>query len=510
MAIKQRISPWTLFEKSLEKYPGNPCLFFNEDTYTYEQAADQIMYLEKILAAFDFMIGGIYLPNSPEFIFSFLSLNRLGKISVPLSYQLIKKSLSDVIQYADIEILITDPPGLKKLEDSGQDTSLKAVILCDEGKYTPIPFNAPVNGPVKKAVSLPEDTFGICFTSGTTQLPKGVIIPNASIAGNALAVSHVLNFKSHDRFLIPRPMSQAGPIAGDILMTLSAGGSIVILKDLFHPAIFFKTIQNSKVSTSLLINTMLNLLLRYPRREMYDTTSLKRLIFGGMAADGQIVKQALAAFPGVAVYSTYGMTEACTRVSFMERRGLELYPESIGKPIQGCRITIRDNTGAEVPVNTSGNVFIESDYLMAGYYKHESLSEQSLTDYGYKSGDRGYYNEEGVYFICGRNDSVIIQAGNNIYPPEIEGIIRTHKAVADTAVAGIPDALLGQKAVAFVVLRKTAELSAPDFFKWCHENLEHKKLPREVIFLEDIPRTESGKHDYKALTALYSTIKPAG
>ena len=497
--MNQILSPWNLFAESLKKYPERPCIFYGNEQYTYSNTNDKIDDFLQLLMNCNFNTAGIYLGNIPEYIFTLLALNRANKISVFISSQHKGASLLNALCYADIEILITDMSGYKNYLEIQEQHKLKCIILCRDNTFELIRLN----DNIEKSSLNGKNIFGICFTSGTTDKPKGVMIPNKSIAGNARAMAALLSFQPEDRFLLCRPLSQAGPLAGDLLMSLSRGASVVILKDIFHPAIFLKAVQDFKVTSVMVVNTMLNLILDYPRKSEYDIHTLKYFLFGGMVASPPIIRKAITEFPEIEFINIYGITENCTRVAAMRGEGLKRFPNSIGKTINGCIINIMDNKGNHLPDGQVGNIYIDSDYLMAGYYKYEKLNAQIFTPYGFKTGDIGYRDKEGNYFILSRNDGVIIQGGNNIYPSEIEGVLKLHPDVLDVAVIGIPDETLGQRIIAFISLKKAKELSKNEIFIWCRKNLEDKKLPKEVFFIHDIPKNISGKHSIKQLEELY-------
>ncbi len=486
---KQVTSPWAILETGYLKYPARPLVTHNQIQLTYRQVYQQARDLSESIKQFDNKIYGIYLPNSIEFLTFLFALNKESKIIVPLSYQLKGESLYERVKYADIGFIVTDESGYHELLRLKDRLDFGVILILKNGEYRIFEPKSKLN----QNFNLPDDIFGICFTSGSTSRPKGVMISNQAISGNAAAVARFLKMEPLDIFMVTRSFAQAGPIAGDILMTISAGGSIIISNDLFHPAIFLKTIQTYQVTTTLLINTMLAMVVNYPQLLNYDLSSLQRIIFGGMVVSQNMAIIAVSKMPWVKFHCTYGMTETSTRISFSEPDDILKYPGSSGRTIKGCEVKIYREDGTEAAAHEVGEIHVTSDYVKKGYYKHEQLTRATLTPKGLRTGDIGYKDENGLLYVSGRSDDLIIQGGNNVFPIEIEEILLRNPQIKEAVILGIDDRILGQKIVALVSVTGGSALSTHDIYKWCRSNLEDRKMPKEIYILEQIPKTDLGK-----------------
>lgn len=482
-------SPFRIFETNCSQYPDRPMIIHNHTQLTFREIDREIRRIGDYIREFDFRIYGLYLPNSIDFISFLLALNKDGKIVVPLSYQLKGESLFERLNYADVEAVITDTDGYEELLKLKERLNTHVILPKGQDGYELHQFGLKP----KPTTGIGDDVFGICFTSGSTSRPKGVLINNGAIAGNAAAVADFLLMEHHDVFLVTRSFAQAGPIAGDILMTISHGGCIAIASDLFHPSVFLKTVQLYKVTTTLLINTMLAMVLDSSQLGNYNLSSLKRVIFGGMVVSRNMVHQAVQKMPDVDFYCTYGLTEASTRVCFTTPNDIIQYPGSSGKPIRGCQVKIYKENGMEAKVNETGEIYVDSDYVMDGYYKYPELTEGSLTPKGLRTKDIGYRNENGLLYVCGRSDDLIIQGGNNVFPIEIEEVLLRNPYIKEAAVLGVEDPILGQKIVALVSLNEGGDIDAQEVHRWCRANLEERKVPKETHIWDQIPKTEQGK-----------------
>ncbi|MDF2986923.1 MAG: acyl-CoA synthetase (AMP-forming)/AMP-acid ligase [Eubacterium sp.] len=506
---KSENSPWNLFEESLHKYKSNVMLIHNQKEFTYSQIYNKVLHFSQIIDKLDFTVAGIYLPNGPEFIYCMLSLNRERKPVVYLSYQFKGEVLAEMINYSDIEVLVTDEQGYREIEKCMDKVQLNCLLVY---KATGFFEHVPVRNKIRKELKgFNSNTFGVCFTSGSTARPKGILLSNRAITGNAIAVAEFLDFKSHDRTLVPRSFAQASPISGDILMAVSKGGSIIILNDLFHPAIFLKAVQDYKATTVFMIRTMLSQILDYPQLATFDLSSLKKILLGGMINPNRIFQEAENKLKGISLFNAYGISEASARVSFAEQSDLKRFPGTIGKPMKGCDIKIYREDGTEAAAGEIGELYVISDYVMDGYYKSESMTKEALTPMGLRTRDTGYRDENNLFYVIGRSDDLIIQGGNKVYPIDVEEVLLKHPAVAEVAVLGIPDDKLGKRIVALLSLKYGCNAEIQELYRFCRQNLEDKKVPKEIHIVNKIPRNSIGKISKTELQGYYqSQLLPTG
>ncbi|AEY64962.1 class I adenylate-forming enzyme family protein [Clostridium sp. BNL1100] len=497
-------SPWNLFNESCEKYRDNILLIYNDNKFTYGQIYQKVLDFCTIIEGWDFKIGGIYLPNCTEFITSMLGLNRQKKVFVSLSYQFKGDTLTDLINYTDVELLITDPKGYNSIQDGIEKMNIRIVLVLQEnGTFEKHEFKKDK----RELTDVKEDTFGICFTSGSTSRPKGIVLSNHAIVGNALAVAEHLGFTSDERTILPRSLAQASPISGDVLMAISRGGGIILLNNVFHPAIFLKAVQEYKATNFYIVRTMLLQILEYSQLKNYDISSVKRVLIGGMVNPMTIYRRAAEAFPGARVFNAYGTSEASARVTFGEHEDVTTLPCVIGKPMRGCGVKIYREDGSEAQVGEIGELYITSDYMMDGYYNSPELTTEVLGEKGFRVRDLGYKDEEGRFFVLSRNDDMIMQGGSRAYPIDIEEVMLKNPVIKESAVIGVDDEKLGQKIVAMVVLKEGCHAEVKDIYKWCNIQLEDRKVPKEIYIISEIPRNAIGKISKKDVKELYQSLK---
>lgn len=501
---KNEYSPWRLFLESNEMYSENTAVIYNDKEYSYAQICNQALEFCTLTEGYDFTIAGVFLPNCTEFITCMLALNKQKKIFVSLSYQFKSDTLIELINYTDVELLITDVKGYDIVRDSIERLNIRIIFVLQEtGKFQIIEC---VNKKKRELRGIDENTFGICFTSGSTSTPKGIVLSNYAITGNALAVAEHLGFTSDERTILPRSLAQASPISGDVLMAFSRGGGLILLNNVFHPAIFLKAIEKHRATNFYIVRTMLLQVLEYPRLDQYDLSSVKRILIGGMINPVHIYKETVRRFPWVTVYNAYGSSEVSARVTFGEHSDVTTLPCVIGKPMRGCQIKIRREDGSEADQGEIGELYIQSDYEMDGYYKSESLTQEALSDKGFRVRDIGYQDEEGRYYVLSRNDDMIMQGGSRAYPIDIEEVLLKNPTVKEAAVIGVEDERLGQKIVAFVCIKSGFKVEVKDLYKWCMTNLEDRKVPKEIHIVNHIPRNVIGKISKSDIRAMYEKI----
>lgn len=493
---KYKATPWTVFSKIAQKYSHRVSIIDKGNILTYQDMLDKINDFSSFISKLDFSICGVFLPNSHMFISSMLALSKLNKVFVPLSFQLKGESLLERVNFSDMEVIITDNNGFKEIEAVRNFINIKYVIVIGEfGENVIHEFQCKFRIIDQKL----EDVFGIFFTSGSTSKPKGVVISNKAIVGNVDATAEYLDFECTDRYLISRPFPQAGPISGEILMTFSRGAELVILNDLFYPAIVLKAIQEYKITTTTLVSTMLNQLLNYPQLNKFDISSLKRIVLAGMATPISVIEKTLLKIPEASLYNAYGMTENSVRIAFLGPNEIINHPKSVGKPLRGCSVKIFNKNGKEAEANEKGEIYVVSDYMANGYYKELQLTRDTMTSRGLRTRDMGYKDEDGLLYIVGRSDDLIIQGGNNVYPTEIQEVLLRNSNIKEAEVFGIDDEKLGSKIVTMICVREGCTITSQEVYKWCRLNLEDKKIPKEIYIVGKIPKSDTGKVSKRAL-----------
>jgi long-chain acyl-CoA synthetase len=270
----------------------------------------------------------------------------------------------------------------------------------------------------------------------------------------------------------------------------------------FDPEDVLKAIQGFRVTNSVLVPTMINMLISHPALKQYDVSSLQQVLYGASPIAPDLLKRAMQALSRCRFYQGYGMTEAAPLLTVLGAEDHEAALQnpnckhllaSAGKPLLGVRVRVVDENDRDVPVGGVGEIIAAGPNIMRGYWQKPEQSEKSLRGGWYHSKDMGRFDEEGYLYIVDRKDDMIVTGGENVYSTEVEAVLYEHPAVQEAAVVGVPDEKWGEAIKAIVVLRPGAKATETDILEHCKKNLSTYKVPRSVDFLLELPKSGTGK-----------------
>jgi fatty-acyl-CoA synthase len=328
----------------------------------------------------------------------------------------------------------------------------------------------------------------VILTSGTTGTPKGA--PRREPHSLAL-VGGVLSrvpFRAGGMTELCVPMFHAFGLA-NLLLALALGSTIVVRRR-FDPQVTLDSLVQHRATALIVVPVMLQRLLEPGDQALAgrDTSALKVIFVGGSQLGAELCNRAMAAF-GPVVYNLYGSTEIAY-ATIATPEDLVDEPGSVGKVVRGSIVKLLDDRGHEVPTGTTGRIFVGNSSQFEGYTGGETKQQ---IDGLMSSGDVGHFDEQGRLFIDGRDDDMIVSGGENVFPSEIEELLAGHQAIEEVSAIGVRDEQFGQRLRAFVVLRRGAELSEDEVKDYVRVNLARYKAPRDVVFIDELPRNATGK-----------------
>lgn len=332
----------------------------------------------------------------------------------------------------------------------------------------------------------------VVLTSGTSGSPKGALRPTPRGFGTVAAMLSRMPLRMNERMLIAAPMFHSWGLAA--LQISTPLRATVVLQDRFDPEECLRAIQTHRCTSLIAVPIMLQRILDLPEsvRSRYDTSSLKVVACSGSALTGSTVSRFMDAF-GDVLYNFYGSTEV-SWATIATPQDLRAAPTTAGRPPLGTTIAVLDADGAVVPTGTLGRIFVGNDMLFDGYTNAEPPSTASARGAALMdTGDLGYIDCNGRLFVCGRDDEMIISGGENVFPGPVEDAIANLPQVGEVAVVGVPDNEYGQRLAAFVVGRGAAGLDADMVRAYIRNRLSRFSVPRDITFLEELPRTATGK-----------------
>ena len=328
----------------------------------------------------------------------------------------------------------------------------------------------------------------IMCTSGTTGVPKGAMLTETNVLTNVSDIALYFGMSDSDTILIARPLYHCAVLTGEFLVALTKGVKIRFYSGEFNPMHVLKMLREYQITVFCGTPTLLSMMARLKRRQEKDY--LKYICVSGECMGLEVGKQIAKAFNQAEIYHIYGLTEACPRVSYLPPHMFEKYPDYVGVPLRSVSLKIISDEGKPVQVNEVGMLWIKGDNVMAGYYNNPQKTSEAMKDGWLCTGDLAMFNEEGLLKIKGRSDDLIIKAGMNIYPQEIENVLKQDSRVREVLAYGYNDERHGTQ----IALDITGEfLDAAEAKALCKRCLPGYQMPNRINLLKEVPKNGSGK-----------------
>jgi long-chain acyl-CoA synthetase len=335
-----------------------------------------------------------------------------------------------------------------------------------------------------------QDLVGLFYTSGTTGGPKGVMLTHRNLWSNLLH-SMLANIRKAV-WLHSAPMFHLADL-GAVYTITSTGGTHCFLPT-FDPEECMRLIERYRVTDTVLVPTMLNMVIHSPSFSKYDLSSLVTFLYGASPMPIPLISTAMAKLPATHFRQGYGLTEASpllTVLDYEDHSGAAV--TSAGKPVFGTEVRVVDDADRDVPVGQSGEIVARGANIMKGYWNRPEITAEVLRGNWLHTGDMGKFDENGFLYILDRKKDMIKPGGENVYTPEVESMVAAHPAVLEVAVIGVADVKWGEAIRAVVARRPGAELSEEDLIAWCRERMTHFKCPSSVVFVDALPKGGTGK-----------------
>jgi fatty-acyl-CoA synthase len=513
--------------------------------YTFGDIDKKADLLAKGLLAMGLKKGdhiGIWAHNVPDWGVIFYAASRVGIITVPINVNCKHREIAYILAHADInalffvdsyrntnlaEILYQVIPELKNSSagnlKSTQFPRLTTIASIGsqthEGMYTVEDIvrmgTASDDTALKKAEAsvTNTDTVVIMYTSGTTGFPKGAMLSHKSMLNSAYYVFRKELMPDESAIVLNTlPDFYISSFSEVILGALLFGYKVVEF-ELFDPALCLELIQKEKCSWIFGVPSVFMALMGNPRYGEFDLQSLRHVCIGGTNCPAELLKTILVKMKLKSLYHGYGLTETSPFISsILISDPSDPLIGSIGFPLPGMEVSIRDTGNKECPVNKEGEICARGFGIMQGYYKMEEATKEVIDAEGWlHTGDLGHVIADGCLIIGGRLKELIIRGGENIYPKEVENLLLTMPAVHDAQVAGIPSEKYGEEVAAFVILKPGQTASEKDIIDFCGERISYFKTPSYVFFVESFPLSGNGKVQKFMLSKMgMETLKEKG
>jgi long-chain acyl-CoA synthetase len=482
-----------LLQRRVNATPDKLFLFSEADKgqLTYKEFETAVMRTAGMLAANGVQKGDVVsllLPNSIEYVIAYFACWQLGALAGPINSLLKSQEIAYVISNSEAKALLVNSEFLPTIEPVRNELpSLQAIIRFDNvAEATGITDTRPVTEiePDHEAI--------IIYTSGTTGKPKGCLLTHGNVIANARQISSWLGFTEKDRLLTMMPLFHMNAVSVTTMSALYAGGSTVVSPK-FSASRFWQIISDYEITSFGSVATMLSMLLStYPDGVPagLKTDQLRFAMCGSAPVPAEVLRRFEETF-NCLVIEGYGLSESTCRSTFNppdQRRR----PGSCGLPI-GNDMSVVDEEDREVPCGELGEIVLRGENILKGYYKNDAANTSAFRHGWFHTGDIGYRDADGFYYIVDRKSDMIIRGGENIYPREIDEVLYKHPDIAAAAAVGVPDNLYGEEVAAVVVLKPGAKTSEQDVIDYCKARLADFKCPKTVHFVDDIPKGPTGK-----------------
>lgn len=442
---------------------------------------------------------GLYCPNGAAFVTAYLGILKAGACVVPINLLLNPLEIGFILRDAGVKGLFYDR-GLAESAGRALDEAPGAVIRVGIGPRAEVGAGVldleamAASGLVPPSLSgqvSGDDLAAILYTSGTTGRPKGAMLSHRNLGSNAASVMQALALEpGRDRILVVLPMFHAFAATVGMLVPLLHGLSLVPVVR-FDPRQVSAAIAEHGATIFLGVPSMYALLLRLDDAAVAQWRGVRLCVCGG-AALPQAVMAAFEARFATAVLEGDGPTE-CSPVTCVNPVAGPRKPGSVGPPIPGVEMRIADDEGRTLPDGEHGEVCVRGPNVMRGYWGLPGETAASFFDDWFRTGDLGWRDADGYFYLVDRIKDLIITNGMNVYPRVIEEALYQHPDVAEAAVVAEPNALHGELPVAYVVAKPGADLGATDLREWCRDRLGRHEIPRRIWLREALPKNAAGK-----------------
>jgi acyl-CoA synthetase (AMP-forming)/AMP-acid ligase II len=478
--------------------PAKPLCIYQGEAVTYGDMAARSAALAAGLRECGVRAGdvvGLLSYNCPEFLETIFAANHLGAIAMPINWRLAAPEVRYILEHSEARALVVDG----SLVDVGNEAT-KAnegiVRVCispaaPDG-WAPLAELRRAKGGEERASAAGDEVHRLMYTSGTTGRPKGVMITHANLAWKNMAHLVEFGFTSADLGLACGPLYHVGAL--DLTTTtLIAAGATTILHRVFDAAAVVDEIERSHVSTVWLAPAMVNAIMALPDVERRDLSSVRVIINGGEKMPIPLIERLQRTFPSAWFADAYGLTETVSGDTFLDRDSIVSKLGSVGRPCLYLELDVWDEHGTSQPPGERGEVVLRGPKVFKGYWRDPDATATAFAGGWFHTGDVGVRDDDGYLYIVDRVKDMIVSGGENIAGSEIERVLYEHAAVLEAAVVGRPDDRWGEVPIAFVALRTDDAVTADELLEHCRSQLARFKVPKDIVFIDALPRNPSGK-----------------
>jgi long-chain acyl-CoA synthetase len=497
-------------KRAVSLFPNRTATIFNTRRQTYRELSARTHAFASALQNLGVKRGdrvAIYMLNCPQFLEAVYACFEIGAVIVPLNTRLAPDELVFIINDAECMAFICDQPLLSHAVAFKQRIEGIQIFIAigsadgfeDYESLMAKNLNNPTSLKIDSSAS-EEELVGLFYTSGTTGLPKGVMLSHRNLWMNAMHTLAIRAPEPNAIFLHAAPMFHLATFPAIINNTVIGGSHAILQK--FDLKVLMEIIERDRVTSVMLVPTMINFLINHPDIGKYDLSSLRRITYGASPMPVELLKRAMRALPGVEFFQSYGQSEASPLLTALTPEDhITEGPEEVtrrlascGRPVIGVEVEVVDDKDRPVKPGEIGEITARGPNVMMGYWKRPDETEQTLRGGWLHTGDMAMIDEDGYIYLVDRKKHMIITGGENVYSTEVENVIYGHPAIREAAVIGVPDDKWGEAVKAIVTLKSGGNLSQGELIEFCAAKLADYKIPKSVEIREgELPKSGTGK-----------------
>jgi acyl-CoA synthetase (AMP-forming)/AMP-acid ligase II len=450
---------------------------------TFRELHNRVAGIAATLARHGFQVGerlALLLPNESDYLELVYACAWLGVVAVPINIRL---------SQAEIDHLIVDanPRGLIRHSSLPAPTvKLSWELVLDQ---QPLDVQGDIHS---EPIYDPEAILAILYTSGTTGHPKGVVVTHANILANVHHLNYWMPYRENSVHLHAAPIFHI--IDFPFMFAAPAVGACQVAIPKFSPQNFCDVVERERVTQSVLVPTMINLLTQFDKLANYDLTSLETLAYGGSPMAPELIRRIRATLPNLKLVQGYGLSETGFLSGLKDEEHTTDRLMSCGRTCPGIDLRVVDDSGQELEAGVHGELAARGANVMPRYWHSSTETKQVFRGDFFRTGDIGYRDANGYFYILDRLKDMIVTGGENVYSGEVEAVIYQHPAVREAAVFGIPDPQWGELVAACVVRKPGKALSEEDLTAHCRRFLANYKIPRRLELSDtELPKNGNGK-----------------
>lgn len=504
--------------------PDRPAIVFEGRKYAFGDLADRSNRVANALTSLGVQKGdrvSILQVNCNQYVEIYFGVAKIGGIFVPLNFRAKQDELTHMLNNSESKVLFSGDRYIDMVNSMKPNLTSNTQLVSLDSKvegmanFDDLLANASPDEPFTEIGD--DDITILMYTAGTTGLPKGVPLRHSAFVVYALQNVTPVDPEIEETNIVTVPLYHVAGIQA--MLAAVYGGRTIAMMRQFEVNEWIDTVEREKANRAMLVPTMLKRVVDHPEFDKKDMSSLKVITYGAASMPFEVIKKAIEVFPDVMFINAFGQTETASTITALgpedhriapdepeeiKQKKLNRLANSIGKAMPDVEIQIWDENGKALSIGEVGEIMAKCDRVMSGYWKDEERTKKTISADGWlHTGDKGYMDDEGYIFLAGRGDDMIIRGGENISPEEVENVLYAHPKVADASLIGVPDPEWGQQPRACIVLKPGESCTEEEIIDFCKDKLSGFKRPRSVVFIDELPRTSTGKVQRKVLRETY-------